>query len=86
MKCFRVLQPQTRPGAGETCCLSVPRENCRSIQAGLKAANVGDIVAAEDVEAEAKAWRIEARRKPIRSGLCASWFDKGWDIRAAVVA
>ena len=35
----------------------------RSIRAGLKAANVGDIVAAEDVEADAKAWRIETRRK-----------------------
>jgi predicted transcriptional regulator len=39
----------------------------RAVQAGLEAANVGDIVAAEDVEADAKAWRIEARRKRTRS-------------------
>ena len=38
----------------------------RLVQAGLKAANVGDTVAAEDVEADAKAWRIETRRKRTR--------------------
>ena len=41
----------------------------RSVQAGLKAANVGDTVAAADVEADAKAWRIETRRKRTRSTL-----------------
>ncbi len=39
----------------------------RSVQAGLKAATVGDTVAAEDVEADAKAWRIKTRRKRTRS-------------------
>ncbi len=39
----------------------------RSVQAGLKAANTGDTVAAEDVEADAKAWRIETQRKRTRS-------------------
>ena len=38
----------------------------RLVQAGLKAGNVGDTVAAEDVEADAKAWRIETRRKRTR--------------------
>ena len=39
----------------------------RSVQAGLKAATVGDTVAAADVEADAKAWRIKTRRKRTRS-------------------
>lgn len=35
----------------------------REVQAGLDAANAGAIVSAEDVEAEAAAWRAEMRRK-----------------------
>lgn len=35
----------------------------REVQAGLDAANAGEVIAAEDVEAEAAAWRSEMRRK-----------------------
>ena len=35
----------------------------REVQIGLDAANVGDVVSAEEVEAEAVAWRAETRRK-----------------------
>jgi len=35
----------------------------REVQVGLDAANAGDVVPAEDVEAEAIAWRAETRRK-----------------------
>jgi len=35
----------------------------RQVQTGIDAANVGDVVSAEDVEAEAAAWRAETRRK-----------------------
>ena len=33
------------------------------VQVGLDAANAGDVVSTEEVEAEAKAWREETRRK-----------------------
>ena len=35
----------------------------REVQIGLDAANAGDVVSAEEVEAEAVAWREETRRK-----------------------
>lgn len=35
----------------------------REVQIGLDAANAGDAASAEDVEAEAAAWRSETRRK-----------------------
>lgn len=35
----------------------------REVQTGLGAANAGDVVSAEEVEAEAVAWRAEIRRK-----------------------
>jgi len=35
----------------------------REIQRGIDAANVGDLVSAEEVEAEAAAWRAATRRK-----------------------
>ncbi len=35
----------------------------RQVQAGLDAANAGDVISAEIVEAEAATWRAEARRK-----------------------
>jgi len=35
----------------------------RQVQVGLDAANSGDVVSAEEVEAEAAAWRAETRRK-----------------------
>lgn len=35
----------------------------RQVQAGLDAANAGDVIAAEEVEADAAAWRAETRRK-----------------------
>lgn len=37
----------------------------REVQIGLDAANAGDVVAAEDVEAEAVAWREETRRRMV---------------------
>jgi predicted transcriptional regulator len=33
------------------------------VRVGLDAANVGDVISAEEVEAEAAAWRAEMRRK-----------------------
>jgi len=36
----------------------------RQVQAGLDAANTGDVISAKVVEAEAAAWRKETRRKP----------------------
>ena len=33
------------------------------VQVGLDAANAGDVISAEDVEADAAAWRAETRRK-----------------------
>ncbi|MDP2370596.1 CopG family ribbon-helix-helix protein [Rhodoferax sp.] len=35
----------------------------REVQIGLDAANIGDVLAAEQVEAEAIAWRAETRRR-----------------------
>ena len=35
----------------------------RQVQTGLDSANAGDLVPAEEVEAEAAAWRAETRRK-----------------------
>jgi predicted transcriptional regulator len=35
----------------------------RQVQAGLDAANRGDLVSSEEMEAEAAAWRAETRRK-----------------------
>ena len=39
-----------------------------AVQAGLDAADAGDTVAAEDGEAEARAWRAKTRRKQAHSG------------------
>ena len=33
------------------------------VQAGIDAANAGDVISAEEIEAEAGAWRAETRRK-----------------------
>jgi predicted transcriptional regulator len=35
----------------------------RQVQAGLDSANTGNVISAEEVEAEAAAWRAETRRK-----------------------
>ncbi|WP_275098115.1 CopG family ribbon-helix-helix protein [Sedimenticola hydrogenitrophicus] len=35
----------------------------RQVQIGLDSANAGDLITAEEVEAEAAAWRAETRRK-----------------------
>ena len=35
----------------------------REVQAGIDSANAGELTAAEDVEAQAAAWREETRRK-----------------------
>ena len=35
----------------------------REVQVGIDAANSGAVVSADEVEAEAEAWRIETRRK-----------------------
>ena len=35
----------------------------RQVQAGLDSANTGNVISAEEVEAEAEAWRAETRRK-----------------------
>jgi len=37
----------------------------REVQIGLDAANAGDVVSAEEVEAQAVAWRAETRRKMV---------------------
>lgn len=39
----------------------------RQVQAGLDAADAGDLVPAEEVEAEAAAWRAETRRGLVRA-------------------
>jgi len=39
----------------------------QQVQAGIEAANTGDIISAEEVEAEAVAWRAEIRRKLARA-------------------
>ena len=41
----------------------------REVQAGLDAANAGNVISAEEVEAEAAAWRAETRRKMAGAGL-----------------
>ena len=35
----------------------------RQVQVGLDTANAGDVISADEVEAEAAAWRTETRRK-----------------------
>ncbi len=35
----------------------------QEVQAGIDAANAGDVISADEVEAEADAWRAETRRK-----------------------
>lgn len=35
----------------------------RQVQVGLDSANAGDVISAEEIEAEAVAWRAETRRK-----------------------
>jgi predicted transcriptional regulator len=35
----------------------------RQVQVGLDAANAGDVISAEEVEAEAATWRAQTRRK-----------------------
>jgi predicted transcriptional regulator len=37
----------------------------REVQIGLDSANAGDLISAEEVEAEALAWRAETRRKMV---------------------
>lgn len=37
----------------------------RQVQVGLDSANAGDVISAEEVEAEAAAWRAETRRKMV---------------------
>ena len=37
----------------------------RQVQVGLDSANAGDVISAEEVEAEAVAWRAETRRKMV---------------------
>ncbi|MGK2913003.1 MAG: CopG family ribbon-helix-helix protein [Porticoccaceae bacterium] len=39
----------------------------RQVQAGIDAANAGEVVSAEQVEAEASAWREEMRRKIVQA-------------------
>lgn len=40
----------------------------RQVQTGLDAANAGDVIPAEEVEAEAEAWRAEMRSKVSAAG------------------
>lgn len=40
----------------------------QQVQIGLDSANAGELVSAEEIEAEAAAWREETRRRPDRSG------------------
>ena len=37
----------------------------RQVQVGLDSANAGDVISAEEVEAEAAAWRAETQRKMV---------------------
>jgi predicted transcriptional regulator len=39
----------------------------REVQAGIDAANAGDVLSADEAEAEAAAWRAETRRRLSRS-------------------
>jgi len=41
----------------------------RQVQIGIDAANAGDVISAEEVEAEAEAWRAETRRKMAGANL-----------------
>ena len=41
----------------------------RAVRAGLDSANAGELIAAEDVEAEAATWRAERRSKVSGPGL-----------------
>ena len=41
----------------------------REVQIGLDSANRGDVISAEEVEAEALAWREETRRKMVGANL-----------------
>lgn len=41
----------------------------RQAQIGIDAANAGDVISAEEVEAEAEAWRAETRRKMAGANL-----------------
>lgn len=40
----------------------------RQVQAGIEAADAGEVISAEEVEAEAAAWRAETRRKLANAG------------------
>ena len=40
----------------------------REVQRGVAAANAGDVVSAEEVEAEAKSWRAQTRKSMTGSG------------------
>ena len=40
----------------------------RAVRAGIESANAGELIAAEDVETEAVAWRAETRSKVSGSG------------------
>ena len=40
----------------------------RQVQIGLDSANAGDLVSAQEVEAEAEIWRAATRRKIVRNG------------------
>ena len=35
---------------------------CRQVQVGIDSANAGDVISAEEVEAEAIAWRVKLRK------------------------
>ena len=41
----------------------------RAVRAGIDSANAGELIAAEEVEAEAVAWRAETRSKVSGPGL-----------------
>lgn len=40
----------------------------RQVQTGIESADVGDVISAEEVEAEATAWRAEVQRKLASTG------------------
>lgn len=41
----------------------------REVQIGLEAAKIGEVVSAEEVEAQAVAWRAQTRRKMVGANL-----------------
>jgi predicted transcriptional regulator len=47
------------------------------IQAGIDAANAGEVVSGEEVEAKAAAWRAEIQRK-LNGSASGSWFGHAW--------